>query len=91
MLQARSYRVTGRVQNVGFRYFAWDTARREGLTGWVRNDPDGGVEIVAEGEREALERFEASIGSGPAGARVYHVDRDVGPASGAYHEFFIKG
>ena len=91
MRQARSYRITGRVQGVGFRYFAWDAARREGLTGWVCNMPDGSVEALAEGDREALERFEASLGRGPAGARVHNVDRDVGPATGEYHEFFIKG
>jgi acylphosphatase len=91
MRQARSYRITGRVQGVGFRYFAWDAAQREGLTGWVLNMPDGSVEALAEGDRDALERFEASLGRGPAGARVHNVDRDVGPATGEYHEFFIKG
>lgn len=91
MLQARSYRITGRVQGVGFRYFAWDAARREGVTGIARNMPDGSVEVTAEGEREALDRFEAAISTGPAGARVHHVDRDVGPATGGYHEFSIRG
>jgi len=91
MLQARSYRIIGRVQGVGFRYFAWDAAKREGLTGWVCNMPDGSVEAVAEGEREALDRFEAALGRGPAGARVHAVDRDVAPASGAFHDFYIKG
>lgn len=91
MLQARSYRIIGRVQNVGYRYFAYDAARREGLTGWVCNMPDGSVEAWAEGERDALERFEASLGMGPAGARVHAVDRDMVAVSGQYREFFIKG
>ena len=91
MRQARSYRITGRVQGVGFRYFAWESAKREGLTGWVCNMPDGSVEALAEGDREALDRFEAKIGQGPAGARVNNVDRDVAPATGQYHDFFVKG
>ena len=91
MREARSFRVSGRVQGVGFRYFTYDAARREGLTGWVRNTPYGEVEIWAEGDVEALGRFEASIHHGPGGARVRNVDRDVQPATGEYHEFFIKG
>jgi acylphosphatase len=91
MREARSYRVSGRVQGVGFRYYTWDAAQREGLTGWVRNTPDGDVEVWAEGEIGALDRFEASVHRGPGGARVRNVDRDVQPATGEYHEFFIKG
>ena len=91
MRQARTYRISGRVQGVGFRFFTWEAAAREGLTGFVRNLPDGLVEALAEGDREALERFEAAIGRGPAGARVHHVERDIGPATGAYHDFSIKG
>jgi acylphosphatase len=91
MRQARTYRVSGRVQGVGFRFFTWEAAEREGLTGLVRNLPDGRVEAVVEGEREALERFEAAIGRGPAGARVYDVEREIEPATGAYVEFSIRG
>ena len=91
MREARTYRVTGRVQGVGFRWFTWDAAKREGLVGFVRNEPDGSVEAVVEGEREALDRFEWSISSGPAGGRVDRVDSDTGPATGRFHEFSIKG
>jgi len=49
-------------------------ARREGLNGHVRNLPDGRVEIVAEGDHEAVERFERAIRRGPAGARVERCD-----------------
>ena len=65
--------VSGRVQGVGFRYFALDAARREGLHGYVRNHDDGSVEAVAEGEAEALERFERAIRRGPSRARVERV------------------
>jgi len=61
------------VQGVGFRYFALDAARREGLHGYVRNNDDGSVEAVAEGEAEAMERFERAIRRGPSRSRVEHV------------------
>ena len=73
---ARRYLVRGRVQGVGFRYFAEAAAQREGLHGWVRNLPGGDVEALAEGEAEAVERFERAIGHGPPGARVERVDID---------------
>jgi len=91
MIEARSYRIVGRVQGVGFRWFAWDSAMREGLSGLVRNLPDGSVDIVVEGDREALDRFEWRISGGPAGARVDHVERETVPATGRYHGFSIKG
>jgi acylphosphatase len=72
---ARRYLISGHVQGVGFRYFAEATASREGVLGWVRNLPDGRVELAAEGEAEAVERFEHSIHHGPRGARVDRVER----------------
>jgi acylphosphatase len=70
---ARRFIVSGRVQGVGFRYFALDAARREGLQGYVTNRDDGSVEAVAEGEAEGLERFERALRRGPSRARVEHV------------------
>jgi acylphosphatase len=91
MIESRTYLVVGRVQGVGFRWFAWDAAMREGLSGFVHNLPDGSVEAVVEGERDALDRFEWKISSGPRGARVDHVNRETGPATGQYQGFSIKG
>ena len=91
MTESRTYLVTGRVQGVGFRWFTWDAATREGLFGFVRNLPDGSVEAVVEGEREALDRFEWTISRGPAGGRVDHVDREPGLATGRYTDFSIRG
>ena len=91
MIESREYVVTGRVQGVGFRWFAYDAARREGLLGFVRNLPDGSIETVVEGDREALNRFEAAIWSGPRGARVDHVNREPGPVPGQFKDFSIKG
>jgi acylphosphatase len=74
MRLARRYLIGGRVQGIGFRFFAQAAAAREGVYGWVRNIPDGRVEVEAEGEAEALERFEHQIRHGPPGARVERVD-----------------
>ena len=73
---ARRYLVSGRVQGVGFRWFTENSAAREGIHGWVSNLPDGRVEIMAEGDAEALMRFERHVRHGPAGARVDRVELD---------------
>ena len=85
---ARRFVVSGRVQGVGFRYFAFDAAHREGLVGSVRNLEDGRVEAYAEGEADAVTRFERAIRQGPSRARVEHVIvEDVEPL--ASHGFTI--
>lgn len=62
--------VQGRVQGVGFRYFTRDRAASYGLSGWVRNLQDGGVEFEAQGEAEDLDAFTAEIKEGPGLAHV---------------------
>lgn len=74
MRVTRRYVVTGRVQGVGFRMFVTDAARRDGVSGHVCNLPDGRVEAVADGDSEALTRFEAALWRGPSRARVETVD-----------------
>jgi acylphosphatase len=74
MLVARRYRISGRVQGVGFRWFTQSAAVRENIHGWVKNLPDGRVEASAEGEADAVERFEAALRHGPPGARVEHLE-----------------
>jgi acylphosphatase len=71
---ARRYFVSGRVQGVGFRYFVQDAAQREGVRGWVRNLGDGRVEAFAQGDADALARFEARVRQGPSMSRVVGVD-----------------
>lgn len=70
------FAVRGRVQGVGFRWFVQDAARRLGLAGWVRNEPDGSVSAEAEGPRDVVERLIAATRSGPPGARVTTVAVD---------------
>lgn len=66
----RHFRVSGRVQGVGFRFAASAQALRLGVTGWVRNLPDGDVEMLACGEVEALRALERWLWQGPRAARV---------------------
>jgi acylphosphatase len=74
VLVGRRYIVKGRVQRVGFRFFVENAAQREGIQGFVRNQHDGSVEVVAEGDADAMQRFEMAVRRGPAGARVEDVD-----------------
>jgi acylphosphatase len=90
MRLARRYRVSGRVQGVGFRFFVSEAADREGLHGWVCNLPDGAVEASAEGEREALDRFEQRLRQGPRLARVDHLDVTEAAATGHDTGFTIR-
>jgi acylphosphatase len=89
MRVARRFVISGRVQGVGFRYFAQDAALREGVTGWVRNLPGGEVEALVEGEAEAVARVERALRSGPRGARVDTVAVDVEEPTGAYSTFSV--
>lgn len=82
--------VIGRVQGVGFRWWARSAAERMGLTGWVMNGPDErSVELVAEGPRAALDEFERRLREGPPGAVVDRVDVSRSPAAGGYSRFQI--
>jgi len=66
--------VSGVVQGVGFRYFSVREARGLGLSGWVRNTPDGGVEIVVEGEEWQLKEFAGSVKVGPSHSSVTGIE-----------------
>lgn len=82
--------VRGRVQGVSFRYYTEQRAKVLGLVGWVRNRPDGSVEVVAEGDAEQLAAFEQFLKTGPASARVETVEKDYQPATGEFTRFSIK-
>jgi acylphosphatase len=66
--------IRGRVQMVGFRFFAVRVAEEWGVAGWVRNRRDGAVEVEAVGRREALDDFLDELRRGPPSARVTAVD-----------------
>jgi acylphosphatase len=65
-----AFRVKGRVQGVGFRYFTCGEARRLGIVGWVRNTSDGCVEGEAQGTSDRLDAFFVALRSGPPLSRV---------------------
>lgn len=79
MRVARRFLVGGRVQGVGYRMFVRDAAARDGIAGSARNLDDGRVEVLAEGEAEAMTRFELALRRGPSHARVadVHVEPQV--------------
>ena len=90
MLTARQFLIGGRVQGVGFRFFAEEVAAREGLRGYVRNLLDGRVEALVEGDTDAVERFELAIRRGPRGSRVDVVDVIILTPTGRVGGFAIR-
>lgn len=70
MSVAYDVRISGRVQGVGYRYYARECARDIGITGYVRNAPDGRVEAVIVGTREACDEMLYALERGPRGGRV---------------------
>jgi acylphosphatase len=83
-------KVEGRVQGVYFRASTVHEARKLGLTGWVKNRPDGSVEVIAEGERTVLEELERWCRQGPPGALVRTVERVWQEAVNEFDDFRIR-
>jgi acylphosphatase len=83
--------IAGRVQGVAFRQSTVDEARRRGLAGWVRNRPDGRVEVVAEGPRPDVEGLAAWCRRGPRLARVDDVTVTWEEPRGGMQGFDIAG
>jgi acylphosphatase len=82
--------VRGRVQGVGFRWFVSRLASRLELGGWVANEPDGSVRVVAEGPMQALEELVDALERGPAGAAVSEVAVDRLQPTGSFSGFSIR-
>ena len=81
---------SGRVQGVGFRMTAEDTARSLGVVGWVKNLRGGKVELVAEADEEALERFLDQIRNGSMKNFINQVEVSWSSASDTFNEFEIR-
>jgi acylphosphatase len=86
---ARRFVVRGRVQGVGYRFFAIRAANRLGVVGRVRNLADGTVEAVVEGMPDAVAEFRAELWRGPAYAEVTAVDESEIKPSGRYQSFDV--
>jgi acylphosphatase len=82
--------IVGRVQGVGFRYFALNVAAALELDGWVANTADGAVRVVAEGSRGELAILLERLREGPAAAIVEHVSEAWMPATGTLGPFGVR-
>lgn len=81
--------VSGRVQGVGFRWFTRKAARDLGLSGRVRNLPDGRVEVEVAGDPQQLAAFRERLREGPPGSRVVRLDEQEMTAAPAWDGFEI--
>lgn len=84
-LAERAWRLRGRVQGVGFRWWTRKKALALGLEGWVRNEPDGSVSLHVRGGAREVEAMEQAVREGPPGARVGEAEEtppEIGDASG---------
>ncbi len=82
--------VSGRVQGVGFRFFTIRVAKDLNLKGFVKNLPDGRVEIVAEGDAESLARLIEAVRRGPRLARVDNIEVKWETPTGEFKGFYIE-
>ncbi|MCZ3373908.1 MULTISPECIES: acylphosphatase [Methanobacterium] len=82
--------ITGKVQGVYFRYKTRDEAKKYGITGWVRNLPDGRVEALFNGNKENVDKLIAFVGKGPSGAKVMDVDVKWQEYGGEFSDFEIR-
>ncbi|MDT4966752.1 MAG: acylphosphatase [Acidobacteriota bacterium] len=90
MKTARKFVISGDVQGVGYRFFAQRAAARHQMLGYVRNLPDGRVEVLAEGEPESVEAFKLDLATGPAYGSVDNVEELVIEPTGTYKLFRIE-
>jgi acylphosphatase len=88
---ARRFLVRGRVQGVGFRWFVEREAYLFSIKGWVRNNPDGSVEVLAMGSRDQLRGFRARLEQGPRAARVDGVEETEAKPVAGLDTFRIEG
>jgi acylphosphatase len=88
--RAIRFRVLGRVQGVGFRFYVLRAAHAAGVTGWVRNRPDGSVEALAAGGAEALESFRAALRRGPPASAVRRLEEVAETAAEPFTGFEIR-
>jgi acylphosphatase len=90
-LEARRFVVRGRVQGVGFRWFVEHEAHILGITGWVRNNADGSVEVLAQGTSDQLSGLRSRLREGPRAARVDAVGESEAKPAGGITSFRIEG
>jgi acylphosphatase len=82
--------ITGRVQGVFFRSKTRNEAKNHGVTGWVRNLPDGRVEAIFEGNKENIEKLIDFVGKGPSGAKVTDLKINWQDYNGKFNDFEVR-
>lgn len=90
MMQRFSMCVSGRVQGVGFRYFALEAARFLGVTGWVRNHPNGNVIMEVQGDESSLAQFFKIVQEGPRTSHVSEIVKSPLPLVEDEKTFLIR-
>ncbi len=90
-VEAKRYVVRGRVQGVGFRWFVEREAHILGIAGWVRNNHDGSVEVLAQGTRDQLLGLHSRLREGPRAARVDAVEVSEASPLAGLSSFCIEG
>jgi len=88
--EMRILHIHGKVQGVGYRFFATRVARRLGLKGSISNQRDGSVEAVVEGEKSAIDDWIEELKEGPRYAEVTHIDQETKEFTGKLADFDVK-
>lgn len=87
---ARKFLISGRVQGVGYRFFAQRSSAKHQVRGYVKNLEDGRVEILAEGSAVAVEAFRLDLAAGPTYSQVGEIEELIVETSGLYSSFRIE-
>ncbi|HEX3580576.1 MAG TPA: acylphosphatase [Thermoanaerobaculia bacterium] len=90
MKEMRLIRIHGKVQGVGYRFFATRVARRLGLRGYIQNNRDGSVEAAVEGEKDAIDEWLEELKEGPRYAEVTKIDQESKEFTGRLPDFDVK-
>ena len=90
MKKRLNLKIIGQVQGIGFRYWAQQQAQKFGLTGWVKNEDDGSVSLVVEGDEEDLKKFLDICKKGSSFSSVEEIQEAWGKSTGEFQNFEIK-
>lgn len=88
--ETRHVLIHGKVQGVGYRFFATRVARRLGLKGWIQNNRDGAVEALVEGEGSVIDEWLEELKEGPRYAEVTKIDQETKEFTGKLPDFDVK-
>jgi len=88
--EQRVIRIHGKVQGVGYRFFATRVARRLGLKGSIQNNRDGTVDAVVEGEKSVIDEWIEELREGPRYAEITKIDQEAKDFTGRLGDFDVK-